>query len=169
MVCLILLQEMILELLAVFSGVIRGAVMPLSLNPSQPNFRDYHVWPEVSLDQITPWLPQVITLSLYLSHTHTHINMYRCVRSIWQKRKKCSGLSWIRRKHMPELKRISDNPDFFVVYYYKSIKVHLCCDPCVVFMFQVLRHVRGCYSTLLTLDLPNDALDVIKDLIFDLR
>ncbi|KAK4306275.1 hypothetical protein Pmani_021897 [Petrolisthes manimaculis] len=84
-------KDMILELLAVFSGVIRGAVMPLSLNPTQPNFRDYHVWPEVSLDQITPWLPQV------------------------------------------------------------------------------LRHVRGCYNTLLTLDLPNDALDVLKDLIFDLR
>lgn len=84
-------KEMILELLHVFSGVMRGAIMPLSLDPDGQNFRNYHVWPEVSLDQITPWLPQV------------------------------------------------------------------------------LRHVRGCYSTLLTLDLPNDALDVVKDLIFDLR
>ncbi|KAG7167081.1 Exocyst complex component 2-like 2, partial [Homarus americanus] len=84
-------KDMILELLHVFSGVMRGAIMPLSLHPDGQNFRNYHVWPEVSLDQITPWLPQV------------------------------------------------------------------------------LRHVRGCHNTLLTLDLPNDALDVLKDLIFDLR
>lgn len=84
-------KEMILELLHVFSGLMRGAIMPLSLHPDGQNFRDYHVWPEVSLDQISPWLPQV------------------------------------------------------------------------------LRHVRGCYSTLLMLDLPNDALDVVKELIFDLR
>ncbi|KAG0730531.1 Exocyst complex component 2 [Chionoecetes opilio] len=84
-------KEMILELLHVFSGVLRGALMPRSLDPAGLNFRKYHVWPEVMLDQITPWLPQV------------------------------------------------------------------------------LRHVRGCYNTLLTLDLPNDALDVIRDLIFDLR
>lgn len=85
------LQEMILELLHVFSGAMRGALMPRSLDPAGHNYRNYHVWPEVMLDQITPWLPQV------------------------------------------------------------------------------LRHVRGCYNTLLTLDLPNDALDVIRDLIFDLR
>ncbi|KAK8724030.1 hypothetical protein OTU49_011406 [Cherax quadricarinatus] len=84
-------KDMILELLDVFSGVMRGAIMPLSLHPDGQNFRKYHVWPEVSLDQITSWLPQV------------------------------------------------------------------------------LRHVRGCYNTLLTLDLPNDALDVVKELIFDLR
>ncbi|XP_063890130.1 LOW QUALITY PROTEIN: exocyst complex component 2-like [Scylla paramamosain] len=84
-------KEMILELLHVFSGALRGALMPRSLDPAGHNFRKYHVWPEVMLDQITPWLPQV------------------------------------------------------------------------------LRHVRGCYNTLLTLDLPNDALDVIRDLIFDLR
>lgn len=50
---------MILELLHVFSGVMRGAIMPLSLDPDGQNFRNYHVWPEASLDQITPWLPQV--------------------------------------------------------------------------------------------------------------
>lgn len=84
-------KEMIMELLHVFSGVMRGAIMPHSLDPDGQNFRLYHVWPEASLDQLTPWLPQV------------------------------------------------------------------------------LRHVRGCYNTLLTLDLPNDALDVVKDLILDLR
>ncbi|XP_042861226.1 exocyst complex component 2-like [Penaeus japonicus] len=84
-------KEMILELLHVFSGLMRGAIMPHSLDPAGANFRNYHVWPEASPDQITPWLPQV------------------------------------------------------------------------------LRHVRGCYSTLLTQDLPNDALDVVKDLILDLR
>lgn len=84
-------KEMILELLHVFSGVMRGAIMPHSLDPDGPNFRTFHVWPEASLDQLTPWLPQV------------------------------------------------------------------------------LRHVRGCYNTLLTLDLPNDALDVVKNLILDLR
>lgn len=52
-------QEMILELLHVFSGVMRGAIMPLSLDPDGQNFRNYHVWLEASLDQITPWLPQV--------------------------------------------------------------------------------------------------------------
>ncbi|XP_076044833.1 exocyst complex component secretory 5 [Oratosquilla oratoria] len=84
-------KEMILEILDVFSGIVRGAIMPHSLDPSAPNFRNYHVWAEACLDQITPWLPQV------------------------------------------------------------------------------LRHVRECYGTMLTLDLPNDALDIIKDLILDLR
>ncbi|CAL4124677.1 unnamed protein product, partial [Meganyctiphanes norvegica] len=84
-------REMLLELLQIYSGVVRGAIMPHSLDPEGSNFRNYHVWLEAAPDHITPWLPQVV------------------------------------------------------------------------------RHVRGCYSTLLTLDLPNDALDIIKDLILDLR
>ncbi|KAB7496858.1 Exocyst complex component 2 [Armadillidium nasatum] len=84
-------KEMILELLGVFSGIIRGAIIPQTLNPHGAYIRKYHVWPEVPLDQITPWLPQV------------------------------------------------------------------------------LRHIRSCYNTLLMLDLPKDAVDVIKTLLFDLR
>lgn len=65
------LQEMILELLHVFSGLMRGAIMPHSLDPVGANFRNYHVWPEASPDQITPWLPQVrlkclLTVSTWL-------------------------------------------------------------------------------------------------------
>ncbi|MCL4138819.1 UNVERIFIED_CONTAM: hypothetical protein GTU68_063382, partial [Idotea baltica] len=84
-------KEMILELLGAFSGIIRGAIIPQTLNPQGVYIKKYHVWPEAPLDQITPWLPQV------------------------------------------------------------------------------LRHIRGCYGTLLMLDLPNDALDVVKTLLFDLR
>ncbi|KAK7073978.1 Exocyst complex component 2, partial [Halocaridina rubra] len=51
-------KDMILELLHVFSGIMRGAIMPHSLDPDGQNFRNFHVWPEASLDQLTPWLPQ---------------------------------------------------------------------------------------------------------------
>lgn len=42
-------------------------------------------------------------------------------------------------------------------------------DNVVLWLPHCLRYVRSMYSTLIRLDLPNEALDIISSLIFDLR